>query len=284
VLASGLAPALAQDQRNDRGMAARNGVGAQAGQAQPDPARMNQLLKDWEKQSAKLKTLDVKLYRIDSTPAWNEEVHYEGRAVFKRPELAYLDFRKIKIARNAKGQLAPEVDPKNKQRVTAACETIICTGKEVWQYIYDVKQIFVYPLDKQQQKRALDEGPLPFLFNMRAEDAQRRYEMSLERETPKFIWVVVQPKLAQDRESFKKAWVFLDPQFLLPLRIVLFAPDGKSTKDFHLSGIQPNAAVDNRYFEGVGLRGWKVIRDPQAPGNPRANAGADPRQAGPSRR
>jgi TIGR03009 family protein len=284
VLASSLAPAVAQDQRNDRAMAPRNGAVAQAAQGQPNPARMDQLLKDWEKQSAKLKTLDVKLYRIDATPAWNEEIHYEGRAVFKRPELAYLDFRKIKVARDAKGKVAPVVDPKNKQRVTAACETIICTGGEVWQYIYDVKQIFVYPLDKQQQKRALDEGPLPFLFNMRADDAKRRYAMSLEREDPKFIWVSVQPKLAQDRESFKKAWVFLDPRFLLPLRIVLFAPDGKSTKDFVLSGIQPNAAVDNRYFEGVALRGWKLIRDPQGPGQPRANAGADPRQAGPPRR
>src|SRR5262249_20438176 len=148
-------------------------------------------------------TLDLKLYRIDSTPAWNEEIHYEGRAVFKSPELAYLDFRKVKTAPNAKGQMTPLVNPKNNQRVTSPHETIICSRKEVWQYLYDVKQIFVYPLDKQQQKRALDEGPLPFLFNMKAAEAKKRYEMSLIREDPKYFLVMVKPRLREDQESFK---------------------------------------------------------------------------------
>ena len=32
-------------------------------------------------------------------------------------------------------------------------------------------KIYIFPLDKDQRKRALEEGPLPFLFNMRAADA-----------------------------------------------------------------------------------------------------------------
>ena len=58
-------------------------------------------------------------------------------------------------------------------------ERIICTGKEVWQYRSDTQQIFIFPLGKDEQKKAIEEGPLPFLFNMQADDARQRYQMTL---------------------------------------------------------------------------------------------------------
>ena len=103
----------------------------------PTPAKIKWLLKAWEGQSAKLKTLDVRIYRIDKDPRWKDEVHYEGRAVFKSPNLAYLDFRTIKLVRNAKGQMAPVKDPKNPNAwVKASTETIVCGQNDVWQYFY----------------------------------------------------------------------------------------------------------------------------------------------------
>src|SRR5262245_36650313 len=270
--ASGLAVAFPQERADARAQPQRNAPNAQARPTKPaDPAGMETLLRKWEAQSAKLKTLDVKIYRIDARPDWLEEIHYQGTAKFQNPELAFLDFRKVQTTKNAKGQRVAVTDPQTKQRITAPHETIICSGKDVWQYLYDTKQIFVYPLDKQEQKRALDEGPLPFLFNMKAAEAKKRYEMSLIREDPKYFLVMVQPRLPEDQESFKKAWIFLDPQFLLPIRIVLLSPDNKSSKDFHLSDIRSNTAVDLRYFKGVVLGGWKLIRDANAQLGARAN-------------
>ena len=145
----------------------------QAKAAAPKPIQVDDLLRLWERQSSKLKTLDVWIYRIDKNPEWDEEIHYEGRAVFKSPQLAYLDFKKIKTTRNAEGKMVPVADPKDpKKRLTTPQETIICGADEVWQYLYPVKQIFVYPLAKEQRQRALDEGPLPFLFNMKAQEAK----------------------------------------------------------------------------------------------------------------
>ncbi len=129
-----------------------------------------------------MKTLDVWLDRIDKNPQWDEEIHYEGRAVFKSPQLAYLDFKKIKTKRDAQGKLVPLADPKDpKKPWSTPQETIICGATEVWQYLYPVKQIFVYPLAKEQRQRALDEGPLPFLFNMKAKEANARYKMKVIR-------------------------------------------------------------------------------------------------------
>ena len=67
-----------------------------------DPARMEWLLKQWEKQSSLLKTLDVTILRIDNNPAWDDLEYYEGRALFKSPNLAFINFEKIKQDENKK--------------------------------------------------------------------------------------------------------------------------------------------------------------------------------------
>ena len=121
---------------------------------------------------------------------------------------------------------------------SAPFETIICTSQEVWQYRYDVRKIYIFPLDKDQRKRALEEGPLPFLFNMRAADANKRYKMKLQAEDEKRYLVMIKPLLKEDQDTFSTAWVYLDKQFLLPTRIYLSVPDGQSTKDFELSEIK----------------------------------------------
>jgi TIGR03009 family protein len=283
---SSFAFVLAQERGDDRAKGA--GVNAQPGAAgaAEQPGRMERLLKAWERQSEKLKSLDVQINRIDKTPAWDEEIRFQGRAVFKRPELAYLNFNKVKTATDAKGKPAPVIDPKTGKPVAIPYETIVCSGKEVWQYLHDVREIFVYPLAKEERKRALDEGPLPFLFNMKAVEAERRYLMSLEGQTKEYYFVVVQPRLQQDQESFKKAWIWLHPTYLLPLRIVLFAPDGKSTKDFRLGDIKANKPFEDRDFQGgvpPGQPGdrrppWKVVRNPDAQGRPRAEGAVPDRQ------
>jgi TIGR03009 family protein len=278
--ASRFALALPQDGGEERAPAPRARVNAQAGDAAANPTStsIDELLEKWERQSAKLKTLDVKIYRIDRTPAWKEEDHFEGRAVFKSPQFAYLDFRKIKTAPNAKGELGAVIDSKTGKRITAPHETIICGQKEVWQYLFNVKQIYIYPLSKEERQRALDEGPLPFLFNMRAAEAKKRYHMVLQREDERFYTLAIHPRLQEDKESFKAALVVLERQYLLPARIFLISPDNKSSKDFRLEVINPNQTVNERIFQGVVLRGWKVIRNPDAQGRPRGNAAAAPGQ------
>ncbi len=275
LVATGFTIAIAQEPADVRPAPARPKAAAPARvPATPNPARMGQLLKDWETQSGKLKTLKVAIYRIDLSKAWDDEEHYEGRAYFKSPQLAFLDFAKVKLVPNEKKRLVPQLD-KNKKPVATPYETIICTGDEVWQYNYPVKQIFVFPLDKNARKRALEEGPLPFLFNMKADDAKRRYDMTLLEENAKQALLQIKPKLDEDKESFSTAWVVLDAKYLLPTRIKLLSPDKKSTKEFFLSQIQPNAEVKEAFFRGVDPgKPWKVERNPGGQPPARANAPA----------
>jgi TIGR03009 family protein len=219
----------------------------------PDPEKLSQLLTLWEKNSSRLKTLDVTMTRTDRDPAWGQDEVYEGRAILKSPNLAMLDFKKV-----VNGQKVPY-------------ERIICTGTEVWQYRSATKQIFIYPLEKDVQQRALEEGPLPFLFNFQEATAKKRYHMDLVGENEKFEVLRIMPREEIDRESFTKAWVQLDRKlFLLPSRIFLLAPDGKSSKDFVLSLTpqSPNREVMDENFKGKLIPEWKVVRNPGGDGKP----------------
>jgi TIGR03009 family protein len=272
VVATGFAMAFAQERDGGKPAPARTKAAAPP-LVPPDPARMEKLLRDWEGQSEKLKTLEVSIYRIDIAPAWGDEDHYEGHAAFKNPQLAYLDFKKVKLATDPKKKKQVPVIGKNKKRVTSDFETIVCTQNEVWQYRFDTHQIFVFPLDKNARKRALEEGPLPFLFNMKADEAKARYDMILVEEDAKSCLLKIVPKLKEDKESFSTAYVVLNSAYLLPTRILLVAPDGKSTKDFYLSNIQANKDVNKGYF-AVGDPGkpWKIERNPGGAAPARAEA------------
>jgi TIGR03009 family protein len=248
-----------------------------------DPKNLEKLLATWEMYSANLRTLDVRMTRTDRSPAWDEDEHYEGRAMFKTPNRAWLDFQKEKEVKDPKtGARTPKL---------VAYERIVCTGTEVWQYRCDTAQIFIYPLEKDVQQRALEEGPLPFLFNFKAAEAKKRYLMTLVDDHPSTPTIRIIPRLAIDQESFKVAWVTLDRQvFLLPRRVFLVAPDGKSSKDFQLK-LAPQVAncdVRDENFRPEPTRGWKIVRNPggdekaaparTAPGD--AGAGAGPARVG----
>jgi TIGR03009 family protein len=220
----------------------------------PDPARMKRLLRVWEQRSAELQTLDVEIQRIDRRTGWADE-RFKGRAILKSPNLAWLDFKK------------EAEDPKKKQYVLVDYERIICTGTEVWQYRSDAKQILVFPLDRQSQNRALEEGPLPFLFNMKAAAAEARYKMDLVKETPENYIISVVPLLKIDQEAFSKAFLQLSKRTYLPDRIFLFSPNGKDTKDFTLTKVRPNEPVAMANFKGVRLpKPWVTRFDPGGEG------------------
>jgi TIGR03009 family protein len=283
LFSAGFTFAVAQERGNVEKPAQR-----QQRAAAPQPAmNMGRLLQLWAGKSAKLKTLELDIYRIDEQKAWGDVEHYQGHAAFRAPQLAFLDFRKVKMQEQAdpKDKKKKVVVPvtKNNETESIPYQKIVCTGSEVWDYRYDVKQVYIFPLNKDERKRALEQGPLPFLFNINVADAQRRYQMSLEGEVKDRYLVKVIPKLKDDQESFSVAWVYLDKVFLLPTRVYLLAPDKKSSKDFNLSKIQENKDVNPQYFAGVIPRskGWKVERNPAgaAPAEP-ANRKALRRQQG----
>ena len=240
---------------------------AQVAQQFP-PGAMDEVLSQWEIQSKKLTSLEVDIQRTDIDRAWGDEALFSGHAAFQSPDLAFVDYRKIK------GRMQADPKVKNKEifvaetakdgkRIEMPFETIVCTGKEVWQYRFDVKQVYIFPLDKDARRKALDEGPLPFLFRMRAGDAKQRYTMALRKQDAKLSLIEIQPNLKEDKAVFSTAWVYLDRKYLVPKRIYLISPDKSKIQDFILSNIKANEPVKQEYFVGVKPgKPWKVEINP----------------------
>jgi TIGR03009 family protein len=212
--------------------------------------RLKGILAAWEKQSAGLRSLDVRFTRVDTSPTWDEKVEYRGQALLQSPDRAFLVFEK-------------QQEPPRHGYVRH--EAILCNGRVVLQYAYATKQIFAYPLSPEDRQRALEEGPLPFLFNMHARDLEARFRLALRAETKDAYVIDVLPRLVQDRESFGVARLWLNRQSYLPDKLQLLSPNGKDTKVYTFGAIHTNPAIDPTVFQPTKPADWTVIENP-APG------------------
>jgi TIGR03009 family protein len=242
----------------------------------PDPRRMEAILKQWETESASNHALTVQFTRVDTSLVWNDRVEYRGSAMLARPNKAYLQFDRLE------GGKALTKD-----------EVIVCDGAKVYQFAFKPKEIFVFPLDPQARQRALQEGPLPFLFNMKADDAKRRYDMELMQENDTKYLIAVRPKLEIDLEAFSVAYIFLDKKTFMPTRLRLDGPAEidakgkkkapKEMKEFAFGKLERNVAVPPEFFAGEEMAArllaskqpprWKRINNPQREADAKGAAG-----------
>ncbi len=241
--------AMGQDPQPRREAPARPaGQPPAAGEMQakvPNPAEMNALLADWAKQNGTLRSLTVGFVRTDTSAAWGKE-EYVGNAYLQSPNLACLHFKKV--------------DRANPKKPTDH-ERIVCTGQEVRQYDYKTQQIFVFPLDKNERKRAIQEGPLPFLFNMKADEAKHRYSMTKMDEDKNYYLIGIVPLEPRDKEVFSKAFIQLNKRSFLPDRLLLVDPNGKDTQDYKFEQVSADTPVNPVYFQALKIKGWKEVSE-----------------------
>jgi TIGR03009 family protein len=233
-------------------------------------AKLDQLLIRWEAQSKTTTSLSVKFKRTDLIKAFGRTIVYEGQAKLQSPDLAYIDFYE-----QVSGK--PPVFR----------ERIVCDGKKVYQFTGEVRQIAVFPLPEDRQNKALQEGPLPFLFNMSVERARQRYQMTLDEERPEAYVIRVKPKLELDQEEYSQALILLDKEKFQPLALQLVAPNGKDRKTFDFRGrdYEVNARINPEYFDGQGMVAklvkanppWDLVENPNPTGgNNRPGSAAPP--------
>lgn len=241
-----------------------------------DPAaqrKMEELLVRWETQSKKVKSLKVTFTRTDHSKAFNITTVYQGSARLC-PDRIYLDFYEM-------------VGDKKKELFD---QQIVSDGENVYQFLGATKQIFVFPLDKDPKVRSLNQGPLPFLFDMSVEKAKARYDMILREDLPTAYIIEIIPKLPIDREEYSKALVKLNKERFLPEAIRLWDPaNGKDTKTFSFvnkEDLVENLVIPSDWFDGKKWANhYLKTKDPKHPENnwtiqvnPQGN-GAPPRNA-----
>jgi TIGR03009 family protein len=222
----------------------------------PNHNRLDSLLLRWEQQMSSVKTILAQCTRTSLDKTFQESEVFEGVAKYMKPNLAMLEMAK-------KGK--PQV-----------FEKYICTGTYLYEYVPQNKVIRVHELPVPKPGQVADDNFLSFLFGMKAEEARRRYELTLVKEDQWYVYIKIQPRFPADRADFQEARLVLNNQTFLPRELWFMQPNGNEVK-WDIPKVENGAALVRTDFTAPNIpQGWTLVRVP------RASEGA-PRNDGPPR-
>jgi TIGR03009 family protein len=190
-----------------------------------DP-RLDQILIEWETKSAKIKKLSGNFKKIVYDEVFAVEQHGDGEFYYEAPDKGAYEVKGINFP---KGTTSKKTDKQGNPFQLGALqdERWVCTGKEIYQIDDAAKKYRMVNIPPESQGKNIIDGPLPFLFGMKAEQAKRRYYLQLhEKSSDKMIWLIVKPRFRQDAENYQLAEVMLDPKTFLPTAVRTIDPTG----------------------------------------------------------
>jgi TIGR03009 family protein len=192
--------------------------------SQQEQAKLNQVLLGWQQQSQSTKTLecDFERWHFDllAAPAGIHAHKAKGSIKYAKPDKGLFRVDSImfyKGMKDGKPQYGPEPNKYG--------EYWVCNGSELIEYDRDAKKCNVTSLPPEMQGQHIQNGPLPFVFNLDAEEILQRYWVKLEESPePNTYLVVAWPKRQEDRAQYKLVQVILDQSFQ-PKGMRMFAPN-----------------------------------------------------------
>ncbi|WP_339910293.1 hypothetical protein [Symmachiella dynata] len=262
--------------------------------AQKLPPAMLKFLKDWEINTANHNRLTAKIEKYEYDHTFFTEKRGLGEIKYEKPGKALLKL----TPKNTKDQDSRLKDPKGNPYALKgiAPERWVSTGKEIIQIDDEAKTYKVMLIPPDMQGERLNEGPIPFLFGMKAEEAQRRYhffELKLKKNPnhPNRFSFRAVPQRRVDLQEYKYADVILDTENYVPIAIKLTAPTSKAVTVYHFIPGTTKVNPKNRFW-GLGrgpfidpdVKGYKLVGNPgvqAVPGGGRPTADMQPGDARP---
>ncbi|MEI7861358.1 MAG: TIGR03009 domain-containing protein [Planctomycetota bacterium] len=179
---------------------------------------------------------------------------------------------RVKDSQQWNGQTA-----RYEKRVGDSGEHWVCNGTSIYEYRHSERQLRETKLPPELRGKAISDGPLPFLFNSKADTLKRRYSMRII--TPPGvsdqIWLEALPRSQADAGNFSKVELILMARDLMPYAIRIYKPGGQDHDSYQFD--TKTSLID---------RGLDMIRDFSKPVTPLgytfiledASAGAPPAQ------
>jgi TIGR03009 family protein len=221
-----------------------------AGQLDPANARLEAILLQWEEKMKSVETLSAQVVQEKVDNVLRSRTVYQGYARFMKPNRALLFLQQ---------QNKPDRYLK-----------YISTGTFFYEYNQLSQEVRIHEMPQTKTGRVGDDNVLSFLFDMKAEEAKRRYELKLIKENdPNYIYVEVTPRLPADRADFTKAYFALTRKDLLPRALMFEEPNGNRNK-WDMPVLEIGARIDPTEFASPTIpQGWKVVRMPRTEVAPR---------------
>jgi TIGR03009 family protein len=220
------------------------------------PENLDSVLRGWEKAMTDLKSFDALVERITLDKALGAKDEHKGYAMFLKAA------NKNDTSR-ARLRLEKVGNPK-------VFEQYICTGTFLYEYAPASSTIRVHNMPQNKKEGMQQESFLSFLFGMSSEDAKKRYNMThVVSKTPdKFYhYILIKPKLEQDKSDFIEAQFCLFRSNNLPARIWYLQPNkNEITWNFKNVQIDRQGGIPLNYFQPEEPKGWRTERvQPKTP-------------------
>ncbi len=244
-----------------------------------NPEELERVLKEWEEKTARITKLRGQHQRYEYDYVFLQEKRAVGSFWHESPDKGRIDFNvdvqpSIPPGGVNNAKRGPQDQP---FQVVAETPTMwVCDGSEILQVDIDGKTFDKIVIPVPSRGENIMDGPLPFLFGMKAEKLKNRYQMSLgemhgtqDREGRPIYHLVASPLLQEDARNWKRAEVRLDAKYCLPVAIRLIDPGGnkETVYVFPLRDMKANSAWDalmpNPFKPR--LSGYKLQQAQQAP-------------------
>ncbi|MBN1589568.1 MAG: hypothetical protein JW888_08645 [Pirellulales bacterium] len=186
--------------------------------------RVDEILKAWEQYGNRVEVFESKfVLREFKTPMFRTEQSAAGTPTFE--ELGELKYKKPD-----KGLLRTDgiMNPKTKTWDVLPRHWV-CDGEAIFEFDHKEKRLTQHVLDpKLRGGKALEDGPVPFVFGAKAEKMKNRYWIRLLSPPPGVqgqIWLEAWPRHHEDAAEFSRAEIILSAQDMRPIGLQLHAHD-----------------------------------------------------------
>ena len=187
--------------------------------------RLASLLLQWQTVSQNTKTLECTFHRWHfdqfAAPAGIHATKAVGVIKYAAPDKGLFKVDQLVFYKGLQAG-KPQYGPQQGK----FGEHWVCNGKQLIEFDRTIQQCRVQDLPPEMQGKEIFNSPLPFVFNLDAEQITQRYWVR-ERQAPKegIYLIEAYPKRQQDRAQYKLVQIALDQQTFLPQALIMYAPN-----------------------------------------------------------
>ncbi len=257
---------------------------------------IDQVLQYWEYKSSQVKRYRCVFRRWEYDhvfgPKNTFKTYSEGNVKYSAPDKGLFEVNKMLQYQAAR-------DGEDKPSYVAAppemFEHWVCDGHWVWQFDNQRKRLIQTELPPEMRGQAIGKGPLPFLFNAKADDIKSRFWVHAitPKGTQHEYWLEAVPKTREDAANFKFVHVILEEKDYLPKAIILFNQGNagsKTTYEFTNREVNFSILADQlnlfhrEFYEPAVPSGWvKDVQKWNEPVAPPAGPAATAQRPGENR-
>ncbi len=191
-----------------------------------EQTQLQKLLAAWEEQSQGTKTLECKFkrwsYSPGAAPANVPKDTSIGVIKYAAPDKGLFKVEEKVFYAGMNDDDKPTYAPQPGQYG----EWWVCNGKELMEFNRSREECRIQTLPPEMRGQKIFNSPLPFVFNLDAQQIQQRYWVrQVASPSSGVLLIEAWPKFQEDRAQYRLVQIALDEQTLLPTALVMYAPN-----------------------------------------------------------